>query len=450
MAEKLKERIFEKTGISQIHIIPFDLGYLFYDILSVDNLKNLQFAQAFVDTLTDECKKDTGILVRSNISVQYSMKKVTKVGYLKTEIADEAICIAKLTSNLFCYILTNGIGVFVLADLDADAIAGIKDEVRPYSKAVTAYVQKRLSQTVILNGLKDCDILSQEKALMLTFRLKCWETIAKAASKYRIKPARPFSGDGKYKMDGLSYVLTAYIIKKGEMSEEEVNYLMYAPLPKRCYSVEYCELLQSGLDNRGSKLPETTVTTANSVIHFSWSAVAIITENDINSFDDIVSNPEVSALVRAEIYVQSKWFIADNSIDNVKKSYNCSLEELQRAESLIEFYQAELENEISANMNTLYKQVLEKVVQTSSVKSLYKSVIMQIRTQRKIKEAQAQDVKKRNSLFLSMFMAVFTASSLFKTINDIISNINSARNAAIFGAMLMLAIGTVLFDYYNK
>ena len=126
------------------------------------------------------------------------------------------------------------------------------------------------------------------------------------------------------------------------------------------------------------------------------------------------------------------------------------MEELQRIESLTEFYQAELDNEISANMNTLQKNILSKVVETSSVKPLYKSVLSQIQTQRKIKVAHDQDAKKRNSLILNLFMAIFTASSLFKTLLDIINDSFSKTNIFLFGAMMVLAIGTVLFDYYNN
>ena len=70
--------------------------------------------------------------------------------------------------------------------------------------------------------------------------------------------------------------------------------------------------------------------------------------------------------------------MADNSMDNVNKSMHCSLENLQRIESLTEFCQAELDNEISANMSTMYKDILKKIVESSKVSNLYKSVISQI------------------------------------------------------------------------
>lgn len=66
-------------------------------------------------------------------------------------------------------------------------------------------------------------------------------------------------------------------------------------------------------------------------------------------------NEILTHLLKVEAYVQSRWFIADNSMDNVNKNSTATMESLQRTASLMEFYQAELDNEISANMNTLQK-----------------------------------------------------------------------------------------------
>jgi len=151
-----------------------------------------------------------------------------------------------------------------------------------------------------------------------------------------------------------------------------------------------------------------------------------------------------------ELYVQSRWFIADNCMDNVNKSMSCSLESLQRIESMVEFYQAELDNEISANMNTLSKNLLKQIVDTSEVKKLYKSVINQIHTQRKIKEAHYADKKSRNRLIANCFLAIFTAASLFKTTLDVWRNDFDLKELIVFLALLVIAITTVIWDYKNK
>ncbi len=439
-----------KAGITQIHIVPFDLGYIFYDILSISNEKNIKFATRFVTELQD-AYKDSDIKVYNNLKPHFTNNKLVSVSYLKKEIADQSVCFVELKDNLYCYILTNGIGVFVFADFNSNALSNYKQYLEGYNKTITAYIQKRLTQSSILNKLENnYSIFPDEEKLMLDLRIKCWDIINSIAKKMNIKKARPFSSNISYKSQGLSYVLTIYIIKNNELSNKEINYLMYSPLPKGIHGKQYWDLLQNDLLNFNDLWPETIVNTNHSIMHFSWSAVSAIVSNDINNFDEVVENTEISNLVKAEIYVQSRWFIADNSMDNITKNYNCKLEELQRMESLAEFYQAELDNEISANMDTLFKQILEKVVLTSSVKNLYKSVLNQMKTQRKIKEAHDADRRKRNGLILNLFMAIFTASSLFKTVSDLISKDFSITNIFIFVAMLIVAIFTVLFDYYNK
>ena len=101
-------------------------------------------------------------------------------------------------------------------------------------------------------------------------------------------------------------------------------------------------------------------------------------------------------------------------------------------------------------MNTLYKKVLNQVVKTSEVKQLYKSVASQINTQKKIKEAHYQDKKKKNKLIADLFLAIFSASSLYKTVLDLVKGEFSWGNWVLFGAMMVVAIGTIIFNYKNK
>ena len=194
----------------------------------------------------------------------------------------------------------------------------------------------------------------------------------------------------------------------------------------------------------------TTLKIGDTNTYYSWSAVAVEVKQDIENFDEIAKNSVLSAMIKSELYVQSRWFIADNSMDNVNKNSHCSLEGLQRLASFVEFSQAELENDISANMNSLYKKVLNQVVITSEVRQLYKSVANQINTQKKIKEAHYQDKKRKNKLIADLFLAVFSASTLYKTVMDLISGKFDWYNWLIFAAMLVIAVGTIIFNYKNK
>lgn len=286
---------------------------------------------------------------------------------------------------------------------------------------------------------------------MKEFRIICWNIIGKVAKKNKIKMARLFSSNISYKADGLSYVLTIYVIQRDEISESELNYLMYSPFPGDSLDSANWESINANIKKHDGSNARCSISGNEGDIHFSWSAVAAVIDNKrIESYNDIINNDLLRTIIKAEMYVQSRWFIGDNSMDNVTKRLNCNLEILQRMESLVELTQAELDNEISANMHTLHKKILQKIVETSEIKVLYKSVLNQIKTQKKIKEAHDQDRKRRNSLIVNCFMAIFTASTLYKTIQDIITNEYSLTNIFIFGAMILVAIGTMIFNYYNK
>ena len=84
------------------------------------------------------------------------------------------------------------------------------------------------------------------------------------------------------------------------------------------------------------------------------------------------------------------------------------------------------------------------------MKQLYKSVLSQIATQKKMKDAHYQDKKRKNKLIVDLFLAVFTASSLYKTVNDIVKGEFTWVNWVIFGAMMALAVGTIIFNYKNR
>ena len=90
----------ERLGVPQLHIIPFDLGCAFFDCLSLNNSKNLKFADKFVAQLTSECAS-LGITVENNMTLSHSGKMVTGVKYKKNTLSEQAICFAKITPRLF-------------------------------------------------------------------------------------------------------------------------------------------------------------------------------------------------------------------------------------------------------------------------------------------------------------------------------------------------------------
>lgn len=437
------------TGIQQIHIIPFDLGCVFYDCLSINNSNNLAFAKFFNENLAEESKKQ-GILIEDNIELKCLGKTITGMKYKCNDMAESAICIAHLMPNLKCYVLANGIGVFVIADLEGKALKDTDASIYNYSKALIANYQKKITQATILNRFDGEDVMPEEERMMLVFREICWHVVAEGVKKRKIPHTRKYSGAKTYKADGLSYVLTVYLIKENELTKNEFNHLMRSTVfskvgDKREWANIHKTIMETECEDAAIALK-----VGDTRSYYSWSAVAVEVKNDLKSYEEIAEHPILSVLIKAELYVQSRWFIADNSMDNINKNADCSMERLQRLASLIEYSQAELENDISANMNTLYKKVLNQVVKTSEVKQLYKSVASQINTQKKIKEAQYQDKKKKNKLIADLFLAVFSASSLYKTVWDIVKGEFSWVNWVLFGAMMVVAVGTILFNYKNK
>lgn len=440
-----------KNSCTQIHIIPFDIGYVFVDVLAVDNTSNLIFAENFIKALSCEsCSINPNVKVYENLKLSYVGKAISKYRFINTEMAENAICYVRLKDNLYCYVLANGTGVFVLGDFNETAIKKTRKELNGLSNALIANFQKKISQSTILNKYSGKDVFPEEELLMLEFRKLCWEIAERTAQKHKVSAVRKFSSNLNYKADGLSYVLTIYVMRPNFMSDNEVNYLMYSPIFSKVVDKNSWEKINNAILNGDNSFTQNAVQIGNSTLHFSWAGVGIVSNDNASCYEDLVKSSIISTVVKAELYVQSRWFIADNSMDNVNKSMQISLEKLQRIESLMEFSQAELDNEISANMNTMYKNVLEKIIDTSEVRSLYKSVISQIHTQKKIKEAHNKDKQSRNRFISNLFLAVFTASSFFDTLLNLINKTFSWTNVVLFSASMAIAVGTVIFDYKNN
>lgn len=440
-----------KHNIKQLHIIPFDLGYVFVDVLAVDNTKNLIFAEKFVEKLILNASKiDSNFKVYNNLHLSYIGKKITKYKFINSEMSENAICYVKLTDLLYCYILANGTGVFVFADFESRALTGTNDKLFDCNIALIANYQKKISQATILNKFNGNDVFPLEEELMLKFRKICWETVNFVGNSQKVLPVRKYSSNINYKAEGLSYVLTIYLFSENQISSTEMGYLMYSPIFTKVLDEKKWDIINEELNKKENRFEENKIEIGNKIIHFSWAGVGIISNEEYNNYEDLVFSSITSTIIKSEIYVQSRWFIADNSMDNVNKSMRFELEKLQRIESLMEFSQAELDNEISANMNTMYKNVLEKIIESSKVRSLYKSVINQIHTQKKIKEAHNKDLQSRNRLITNLFLAIFTASSFFDSLISIIENEFSLRNIIVFAISLIIAIAVVIFDYKNE
>lgn len=72
----MKNEIKQKS-FAQIHIIPFDIGYAFYDPLLMDNKKNLENAKEFMDKLKNYYA-NTSIQVINNYEIQMQNNIIKK------------------------------------------------------------------------------------------------------------------------------------------------------------------------------------------------------------------------------------------------------------------------------------------------------------------------------------------------------------------------------------
>ena len=292
---------------------------------------------------------------------------------------------------------------------------------------------------------------------MLQVRNECWRLVKIGEKLRKIKIIRPFSANVDYKSKGFSYVLTIYLFeKKNEGGRQGVNdftnrlkNLLYSPIFSDIQDKTKWSDIEKNLQTEYSD-EEYNIKIQQADIYFFFFLVAYLSKNTVNSFSDIKADKNLSALLRAENFIQSRWAVADNSMDNVNKQNKCDIEGMQRLAGIIEFYQAEIDNAISANMQTLQKIILQKIIDTSNVKYLYKSVLQQITTQIKIKEEHYRKKTVRSRFVVDLFLAIFTAASLSKTIIDIRNQEFNIVNICMFISSLLLAICGVCINYIKR
>lgn len=103
-------------------------------------------------------------------------------------------------------------------------------------------------------------------------------------------------------------------------------------------------------------------------------------------------------------------------------------------------------------MTSLYKKCFERIVVTSDIKNLCKSTLRQLDIQIDLKNAKDKEYKKRNSFIINLFMAVFTAASLYKTIVEMHNSTTGIqwKNILIFAVTFIIAIGIVIINYITS
>ena len=435
-----------KKIMDQVHIIPFDIGMVFYDEVSLDNTKNIELAEIFVDELSKYCSHNNFEYKKLFKSITIGRKK-KDYNFESYSYARHCLFQATLSSQLRFFLISSGVGVFVLNDINGEFLPD--EAINTYNKeqvneVILARYQKEYVQEHILNS-DDKSKLDNINKIMAEFKSSCWGIIEKTTKELKISLLRPYSSCDSYKYHGFSYVLTMYIANKNDTSEKELNYLLYASVLKA--NLDSKKWKQIGdISNSNESYDVVSVKEGeNSSAYFSWSAVAIYVDRDYK-IEELVELDVFKNMLKAEIYVQTRWFVGDNTLDNVRGKYY-NLEKIERLIGLLDLTMSELKNETSANMSTFYKKICKCIIETSGINTLYSSASSQLNIQRNIKKAQYEKIKNKNRLILNIILSVFTAVSLAKTIKEFLDGDHSVRNWIIFGITICIAVGIILVNY---
>ena len=373
--------------MKQIHLIPFDIGDVFFNPLG--NTIDDSFVTEFVSDLKLLCSKFHMIV---DDSQKYN--SITRCLNASNSVSTHVICVVELKPNLSCYILSNGIGIFLLVDLDNDFVQ--KFNINPnHSKALLANYQKKISQKVLLNSdmsewnLNDIlvkKLFEDEKKSMLNFREICWNIIHKRHG-HKSTCARLFSGSKKYRHTGLSYVVTIYIFNKLDLSKNEMSHLMEATTFNNIYNVDSWENIEKSLKANASEKNEIRQSVFGDVsIYYSWSARAIEYSGSLYqmTLNELLHDSVTSSFLSAEIAVQSNWLLLDCCMENINARRHCGMKEIQLLSNLVEISHAELVNEKDTSMSTVHKTIIKNVYDASDIQRLYSSVILQIQLHQKL------------------------------------------------------------------
>ena len=434
--------------LDQVHIIPFDIGTVFYDEVSLDNTKNIKLAELFTEEMSKFCKEREYAFTKNFESVIIGRRK-KDYKFFSYAYARHCLFHVVLSKNLRFYMISSGVGVFVLNDIAAEYLPD--DDLKNYetsglSHILLARYQKEYMQEKLLEPDETSKLVTINN-MMAEFKKKCWQTIEVLTKTLRINLLRPYSACDEYKHHGFSYVLSMYIANKKEVTEDELKYLLYASILKsNLHPSNWSKLAREGLGLMEHYECSMVKESERNSAYFSWSAVAIYTDIEYN-IDELAEIDIFKDMLKAEIYVQTRWFVGDNTLDNVRGKYY-NLEKIERLLGLLNLTTSELSNETSANMSTFYKKICKCIIETSSIQSLYSSASTQLNIQRNIKMAQYGKAKNKNRLILNLILSLFTAISLAKTLKDFLDSEFNWRNWIIFAATICIAVGVIVVNYY--
>ena len=168
--------------------------------------------------------------------------------------------------------------------------------------------------------------------------------------------------------------------------------------------------------------------TAISVVASSWSAVAVI-ENEETEVIEKIINYEINA--------QASWFLFDCLVDNINKSNMTNLD-LQKEKSLATNVSLDMSIILDANMSLSEKNVLESIFRTTGFEALRDKLFLLLENRIAIAEAKISERQVKYGIVTEILLVLFTLVSIYEPIRNLISG--SLQTVDIVLGIFMIVI----------
>ena len=381
-----------------IHVIPFDIGYSFMDYMN-----NKQ------QTKEDFCNKIK------------TMCWVKGYNYLESHLKN-CLCVVQFKNeeNMYkCYLLTYGVGVFVLENKLISDTTEADNYFEEYD-AAKLYYRKKKEQKELLENMN----------LPITQDMSCimqavWEAVK--------KPMRPYSANINYKHHGMSYVLTIYDIK--QIEEPDIKLLMNPDVMCNILDCSKWSIIKEALCEDRNIQFSSVEYGGEYKVAASWSAVAIIGNH---------SNKDIETVVNYEINLQAAWFLFDCLIDNVRESV-INVVDLQNEKSIFTCVDLDISNIISANMKSSEKDYMQIIYDTSGINVLKQKLELLLQNKIAIAEAKLAEKQKVYGIITEILLVVFTLVSIYEPIQNLIEKNIKKSDIIVLSIMLIALLCSAFF-----
>ena len=380
------------------NLVPFDIGQSFLAYES----SNLREKEVLINAITDICNDMQFEIIDSDIA--------------------SCFLAVKLNCNISCYLLEYGIGVFVLENFRDKDINLVKDEFDNEIPCVIYYCKQKARELILKKPNDEIKIIRE-------FMKMIWNLIGENERKY--------SASEKYKNTGLSYVLAIYHIVglgNGVIKDKDLNIdiLMNPSIISKVCGRENWKMIKNSILNHEFKGYNAVEYNASTVIASSWSAVAVIEDEETEAIKKVIDY---------EIELQASWFLFDCLIDNIKKNDLSNLD-LQKEKSLATNVSLDISVILGANMSMSEKTAFESIYSTTGFEALRDKLFLLLENRIAIAEAKISEKQVKYGIITEMLLLMFTLVSIYDPLRNL-ANGSLQDKDIIVGCILI-----VLFIVY--